>query len=107
MPVKDKVPTGRATPKPPQALRELPECYMKDRKDTVVAATSSTLNDNPDRRDASTGNVSQRSTQLGLKTSRSGFPIAQADVLARATERAGSAFRRITAAAKSKPGPIA
>jgi hypothetical protein len=80
---------------------------MKDRKDTVAAATSSTLNDNPDRRDASTGNASQRSPQLGLKTSRSGFPIAKADVLVRATERAGSAFRRITAAAKSEPGPIA
>jgi hypothetical protein len=84
---------------------------MKDRKDTaaapMVAATSSTLNDNQDRRDASTENVSQRSAQLGLKTSKSGFPIAKADVLGRATERAGSVFRRITAAPKSEAGPMA
>jgi len=80
---------------------------MKDRKDTVVAATNSPLSDNQDRRDASTENVSQDSTQQGLKTSKSGFPIAKADVLGRATERAGSAFRRITTAPKTEAGPIA
>jgi hypothetical protein len=43
--------------------------------------------------------------QPRLKTSKSGFPIATADVLNRVTERAGSAFRRITTAPKSEAGP--
>jgi hypothetical protein len=84
---------------------------MKDRKDSaaapLVATTSSTLNDNQERRDTSTENVSQRSRQLGLKTSKSGFPIAKAAVLGRTTERPSSAFRRITTAPKSKVGSIA
>jgi hypothetical protein len=75
---------------------------MKDRKDTVVAATSAILKDNQDRRDASTENVPQR-----LKTSKSGFPIAKADVLGRANGRAGSAFCRIPTAPKSEADPIA
>lgn len=80
---------------------------MRDKKDTVVAATSSTLNDNQDRQDASTENMSQRSTQPGLKTSKSGFPIAKQAILGRAPERAGSAFRRIMTAPQFEPGPIA
>jgi hypothetical protein len=86
---------------------------VKDRKDSaatpVVATTSSTLNDNQDRRDASTENVSQRSTQLGLKTSKSGFPIAKADTTAPKSEAGPIADRPAAAtsapAAKLKPAP--
>ena len=50
---------------------------------------------------------SRRIPQPGLKTSKSGFPIATTDVLNRATEGAGSAFRRISTAPKSEAGSIA
>jgi hypothetical protein len=86
---------------------------VKDRKDSaatpVVATTSSTLNDNQDRRDASTENMSQRSTQLGLKTSKSGFPIAKADTTAPKSEAGPIADRPAAAtsapAVKLKPAP--
>jgi hypothetical protein len=99
LPIKDEVPIRDGTPH--EAASHLQTTYAR-----VVAATSSTLNDNQDRRDASNQNVSQRSTHVRLKTSKSGFPIAKAAVPGRATERTGSAFHQITTAAKSEAGPI-
>lgn len=44
--------------------------------------------------------------QLGLKTSKSGFPISQPDVPGRRSATGGSPFRRITAAPTSEAGPL-
>src|SRR5204863_9094954 len=78
LPIKDKVPVRDGTP--PQAGSHL------QGRGTPVAATSSNLSDNENREAESIENMSQRSTKVTFKTSKSGFSVPKADIPHQPTE---------------------